>query len=35
MWYEDRYINNCASVKGVRPVPTAFVVLKEGVRGNG
>ena len=35
MWYEDRYINNCASVKGVRPVPTAFVVLKEGVESNG
>ena len=35
MWYEDQYINNCASVKGVRPVPTAFVVLKEGVGDNG
>ena len=35
MWHEDRYINNCASVKGVRPVPTAFVVLKEGVGSNG
>lgn len=35
MWHEDRYINNCASVKGVRPVPTAFVVLKEGVENNG
>ena len=35
MWHKDRYINNCASVKGVRPVPTTFVVLKEGVKSNG
>ena len=35
MWFGGEYINNCASVKGVRPVPTAFVVLKEGVDGNG
>ena len=35
MWYQDQYINSCSSVKGVRPVPTAFVVLKEGVKGNG
>lgn len=27
MYYRDRYVNNCASVIGVRPVPTAFVVL--------
>ena len=32
MWYEDGYVNNCASVIGVRPVPTTFVVLKEGVK---
>ena len=31
MWYGDGYVNNCASVIGVRPVPTAFVVMKEGV----
>ena len=31
MWYGDSYVNNCASVIGIRPVPTAFVVLKEGV----
>lgn len=31
MWYQGNYINNCASVIGVRPVPTAFLVLKEGV----
>ena len=31
MWYEDAYVNNCASVVGIRPVPTAFIVLKEGV----
>ena len=30
MWYNGGYINNCASVIGVRPVPTTFVVLKEG-----
>lgn len=32
MWYGDGYVNNCASVIGVRPVPTTFVVLKEGVK---
>jgi len=31
MWYEDRYLNNCSSVIGVRPVPTSFLVLKEEV----
>ena len=31
MWYGDKYINNSASVIGIRPVPTAFVVLEEGV----
>lgn len=30
MWYKDGYINNTASVIGIRPVPTSFVVLKEG-----
>ena len=30
MWYEDAYVNNCASVVGIRPVPTTFLVLKEG-----
>lgn len=30
MWYEGDYINNCASVIGIRPVPTTFLVLKEG-----
>ena len=34
MWFEDGYVNNCASVIGIRPVPTAFVVLKEGVSGD-
>lgn len=29
MWYEDGYVNNCASVVGIRPVPTTFIVLKE------
>ncbi len=35
MYYKDGYVNNCASVIGIRPVPTAFVVLKEGVKANG
>ena len=35
MWYEGGYVNNCASVIGIRPVPTAILVLKEGVDGNG
>lgn len=35
MWYEGEYVNNCASVIGIRPVPTTFVVLKEGANGNG
>lgn len=30
MWYQGGYVNNCASVIGVRPVPTTFLVLKEG-----
>ena len=29
MWYQGEYINDCASVVGIRPVPTAFLVLKE------
>lgn len=31
MYYNGEYINNCASVIGIRPVPTTFLVLKEGV----
>ncbi len=31
MWFNGEYINNCASVIGIRPVPSTFVVLKEGV----
>ena len=34
MWYQGDYINNCASVVGIRPVPTTFLVLKEGVSAN-
>jgi len=30
MWYNGDYINNCASVIGIRPVPTTWLVLKEG-----
>lgn len=29
MWFEDDYVNNCASVVGIRDIPTAFVVLKK------
>lgn len=35
MWFEDGYVNNCASVIGIRPVPTTFLVLKEGASANG
>lgn len=35
MWYQGDYINNCASVVGIRPIPTAFLVLKEGGNANG
>lgn len=31
MWFDGEYINNCASVSGIRPIPTAFVVLKQEV----
>lgn len=30
MWFEDGYVNRCASVIGIRPLPTAFLVKKEG-----
>ena len=30
MWYDGKYINNSASVIGIRPIPTSFLVLKEG-----
>ncbi len=30
MWYQGGYVNNCASVVGIRPVPTSFLVLKKG-----
>ena len=33
MWYGDGYVNNCASVIGIRPIPTSFLVLKEGKNG--
>ena len=33
MWYEGDYINNCASLVGVRPVPTTFLVMKKEVPG--
>ena len=35
MYYDGDYVNNCASVIGIRPVPTAILVLKEGGKSNG
>ena len=35
MYYNGEYVNNCASVIGIRPVPTAVIVLKEGVQSDG
>lgn len=35
MWYNGDYVNDCASVIGIRPVPTAFVVLKKEAVQNG
>ena len=34
MWYNGEYINNSASVIGLRPIPTSFIVLKEGRAGH-
>ena len=31
MWYKDSYVNQCASVVGIRRLPTTFLVLKEGI----
>ncbi len=35
MWYNGEYINNCASVIGIRPVPTTFLVLPKEDGNNG
>ena len=35
MWYEGNYINHIASVVGIRPVPTTFLVLPKGGDENG
>ena len=35
MWFEGEYINNCASVIGIRPVPTTFLVLPKEDGSNG
>lgn len=32
LWLDGTYVNRCASVVGIRPVPTAFLVKKEGVK---
>ena len=34
MYYQGEYINNSASLLGYRPVPTSFLVLKEGAKSN-
>ncbi len=31
MWYDGGYVNNASAIVGVRPIPTSFLVLKEGV----
>ena len=33
MWYRGSYLNKTASVIGIRPVPTSFLVLREGQSG--
>lgn len=30
LWYEGEYVNSSSSMVGIRPVPTTFLVLKEG-----
>lgn len=35
MWYNGEYINSCCSLLGSRPIPSSFVVLKEGAAENG
>lgn len=35
MWYQGDYINHCASVTGIRRMPTTFLVLKKGGNGDG
>ena len=35
MYYYGEYVNNCASVIGIRDNPTSFLVLKEGAERNG
>lgn len=35
LYYNGEYINNCASVIGIRPVPTAFLVLPKEDNSNG
>ncbi len=32
MYFNGKYVNNTASVIGIRPVPSTFIVLKEGAR---
>jgi exopolysaccharide biosynthesis protein len=35
MWYGGKYINSPCTVVGIRPVPTTFLVLKEGDKQDG
>lgn len=34
MWYQGEFVNNSASVIGIRTIPSSFVVLKEGRAGH-
>ncbi len=35
MWYQGEFVNNSASVIGVRTIPSSFIVLREGRSGHG
>ena len=35
MWFEGDYINSPSTFVGIRPVPTTFLVLKQGDENNG
>lgn len=34
LWYGDRYVNRCASVVGIRRVPTTFLVMRKEAASN-
>ena len=35
MWFNGEYVNKSASLFGIRPVPTSFLVLNQGEQNNG